>query len=188
MTKSEIRKTIKAKKMELTEAEIQARSHAICQNFLRQPFYLEAEAIYPYVAYNQEILTNEIIEDAWRRGKKVAVPKVIGEGMEFFYITAFSQLEDGYCHIPEPVTTEVADDARAVILMPGLAFDARFNRIGYGGGYYDRYLDAKRDRNFLKVALAYDFQLLDQIETEAHDYKIDALVMAERCLCAAGVK
>ena len=182
MTKSEIRSNIKAQKRALTAQEIAVRSHAICRNFLQQPFYQQAEVIYAYAAYNQEIRTEEIMEDAWRQGKRVAVPKVIGEGMAFFYINALSQLEDGYCHIPEPVTTEEADDACALILMPGLAFDTQFHRIGYGGGYYDRYLDEKRDCDFLKVALAYDFQLLDRIETEAHDYKIDALVLADRCL------
>lgn len=176
MTKKEIRKSIKAQKEQLSVEQIKELSHKITTSLLEQDFYKEASVIYPYIAYNQEILTNEMIENAWKTQKKVAVPRVIDDHMEFFYITSFSDLELGYCNIPEPTTTTVANDQKILILMPGLAFDKNFNRIGYGGGFYDRYLDAKSDRQFTKVAFAFDFQLLDRVETEEHDYKIDALI------------
>ena len=180
MTKKEIRKSIKAQKEQLTKEQIRENSHKITRLLLAEDCYKKADVIYPYIAYNQEILTDEMIEDAWKSGKKVAVPRVIDDHMEFFYITSFDDLELGYCDIPEPKTTAVAEDQNILILMPGLAFDRNFNRIGYGGGFYDRYLDTKSDRKFTKVAFAYDFQLLEHVETEEHDYKIDALIIPDQ--------
>ena len=60
--------------------------------------------------------------------------------------------------------------------MPGLAFDKEHNRIGYGGGFYDRYLERYADTDFIKVALAYDFQIFDKLKVEEHDQKIDAVI------------
>ena len=110
-------------------------------------------------------------------GKKVAVPKVLDDGlMEFYYIESFDGIEIGYCKIPEPVGGTVATDKKVLILMPGLAFDRNHNRIGYGGGFYDRYLERYADTEFTKVSLAYDFQIFDELKVEEHDKKIDAII------------
>ena len=91
-----------------------------------------------FVSTDTEINTAPIIEDAWRQGKIVAVPKVVGENMVFLRLDSFDQLEIGYCNIPEPVSGEPVQAKQILMLMPGLAFDRDFNRIGYGGGFYDR--------------------------------------------------
>ncbi len=183
MTKKEIRAMIREKKKALSPEEIRDVSLKLCEIFTRQPFYKEAKVIYPYLAYNQEIVTTPLIVRAWMDGKEVAVPKCYEENrMEFHRINSFDEVELGYMDIPEPKGGEIVDDKEVLILMPGVAFDREFNRIGYGGGYYDRYLDRKQDCRFTKVAFAYDFQVLDHIETEAHDYKVDALITTEGCL------
>ncbi len=182
MTKKELRAMVSAKKKLLSREEIESYSKKVCDILIQQPFYKSAKVIYPYLAYNQEIITTPLIEQAWRDGKEVAVPKTGDDrSMEFIRIRSFDNVELGYCDIPEPVSGEIADDKDVLILMPGLVFDKDFNRIGYGGGYYDRHLDRKSDCRFLKVSFAYDFQIVDHIETEEHDYKVYAIITAEGC-------
>lgn len=183
MTKKEIRALIKEKKRALSPAEITSCSEAVCDILLSQPVYKKAEAVYPYLAYNQEIITTRLIERAWRDGKRVAVPKCLeNNSMEFFYIRSFSDVAPGYMGIPEPISGEPARDTGALMLMPGLAFDMSFNRIGYGGGYYDRYLDRFPEAGFIKAAFAYDFQLFEHLETEEHDYRADIIITSSGCL------
>ena len=184
MTKKEIRAYIKKKKLELTTEQIQQYSKQVCDVLARQDFYKKAKVIYPYIAYNQEIRTEPLIENAWANGIEVAVPKVVGEDMDFMRLKTFDQLQLGYCGIPEPVSGEVIKDEKILMLMPGLAFDREFNRIGYGGGFYDRYLEKMSDSKILKLAFAYDFQVLEHIETEQHDYKIDVLITSDNCFIA----
>ena len=112
---------------------------------------------------------------AIRDGKRVAVPKVIGDEMVFIYIEDLSGIEDGYCGIPEPVEDgPVAEDPTALVLMPGLAFDPQGHRIGYGGGFYDRFLASEPQHPTL--ALCYDFQMLPHLETEPHDIPVDTVL------------
>jgi 5-formyltetrahydrofolate cyclo-ligase len=184
MDKKEPRRMIKEKKAALTPEQIRSYSEKVCRILIEQDFYKQAKVIFPYVAYNQEIRTETLIEDAWRQGKIVAVPKVVGENMVFLRLDSFDQLEIGYCNIPEPVSGEPVQAKQILMLMPGLAFDRDFNRIGYGGGFYDRYLDQMQDCEIFKVSFAYDFQLVASLPVEEHDYKIDALVTAEGCRMA----
>ena len=81
------------------------------------------------------------IEKAWADGKEIAVPKVQGLDMIFYKLTDFAQLEPGYYGIPEPVSGEIVQWEDALMIMPGVAFDRQNHRVGYGGGFYDRYLE-----------------------------------------------
>jgi len=110
-------------------------------------------------------------------GKRVAVPKVYGEEMRFIYITDMAQTAPGYAGIPEPIADgPVADDPEALVLMPGLAFDPEGHRIGYGGGFYDRFLAA--EPNHPTLALCYDFQMLPRLDTEEFDIPVDCVLWA----------
>ena len=183
MTKKEIRAMIRAKKQALTQDEIRDTSLRLCEIFAQQPFYQKAKVLYPYLAYNQEIVTTPLIVRAWMDGKEVAVPKCYEDNrMEFHRISSFEEVALGFKDIPEPKGGEIVEDKEVLILMPGIAFDRDFGRIGYGGGYYDRYLDRKKDCRFIKVAFAYDFQMLDHIDMEEHDYRVDAIITTEGCL------
>lgn len=166
----------------MTLSEISEKSERICKRFMEQDFYKSADVIYLYAPYNQEIITWSIIEDAVRSGKRTAVPKCFGDVMEFFYITSKDELLPGAYGIPEPSgdKDKLVNEKDVLILMPGLAFDTQMGRIGYGGGFYDKYLDSHKDTKFFKAALAYDFQILDGLPLEEHDYRIDALVTASK--------
>lgn len=97
--------------------------------------------------------------------------------MRFIYMEDLSRVEKGYAGIPEPIEDEpVADDETALVLMPGLAFDAQGHRIGYGGGFYDKFL--AREPNHPTIALCYDFQMRPKLETEQFDIPVDTVLWA----------
>ena len=164
----------------MNEEEIRSFSAKVSQEFLNRDFYKDAEVLYAYLPYNQEIRTEQIIERALKDGKKVAVPKVLEDGlMEFYEITETEDFILSKMGIPEPKgDTPPATYEKVLMLMPGVAFDEQNNRIGYGGGYYDRYLEKNSDKDFTKVALAYPFQLFEEIPADPHDQKVDEIITA----------
>ena len=176
MDKKALRREIGAKKRALSAAEIESRSAVLAEKLFSTAPYRDCQSLYAYLSFNQEVRTNPIIERAWADGKRVAVPKVVGDEMVFIWIDSFEGLApQGAFHIMEPIEDgPVADDERALILMPGLAFDPQGHRVGYGGGYYDRFLEKEPDH--LLVALCYDFQLYDRLEVEAHDVPVDVVL------------
>jgi len=177
MDKKELRSMIRAKKRAMTEEEICSRSKALGKLFAQSLLYKEAKTIYGYLPYNQEVRTVAMLEQAIRDGKKVAVPKVIGDEMRFIYLEDMTQVEKGYAGIPEPVADgPVAEDKTALVLMPGLAFDREGHRIGYGGGFYDRFLE--KEPQHPTLALCYEFQMLPHLDTEEHDIPVDCVLWA----------
>lgn len=177
MDKKELRRAIREKKRAMTEEEIASRSAKLAELFRASEAYQKAETIYGYLPYNQEVRTVPMLEQALRDGKRVAVPKVYGEEMKFLYLDDLSQVAKGYAGIPEPIADEpVAEDKTALVLMPGLAFDPQGHRIGYGGGFYDKFLAAEPTHP--TVALCYEFQMLPQLETEEFDIPVDLVLWA----------
>ena len=177
MNKKELRSAIREKKRAMSEELILRKSNALKNKFLATDAYRQAAAIYGYLPYNQEVRTVPILEQALRDGKKVAVPKVYGDNMKFIYLDDLSRVAKGYAGIPEPIDDgPVADDEGALVLMPGLAFDPQGHRIGYGGGFYDRFLE--REPHHPTVALCYDFQMFQKLETEEFDIPVDLVIWA----------
>ena len=177
MDKKELRRYIREKKRAMTEAEIEEKSRRLGELFLATEAYRKADTIYGYLPYNQEVRTVPMLEQALRDGKRVAVPKCYGDEMRFIYLTDLTRVEKGYAGIPEPVEDgPVAQDRTALVLMPGLAFDREGHRIGYGGGFYDKYLSAEPGHPTL--ALCYDFQMLPELETEEYDIPVDCVLWA----------
>ena len=177
MDKKELRGIIRQKKRAMTEEDIVSASQRLGEMFRAHPLYQNAKTIYGYLPYNQEVRTTPMLEQAILDGKRVAVPKVIGDEMKFFYLDNFSCVELGYCNIPEPTGNEPeADDPTALVLMPGLAFDPQGHRIGYGGGFYDRFL--AKEPNHPTLALCYEFQMVDHLETEEFDVPVDCVLWA----------
>ena len=177
MDKKELRRAIREKKRAMTEDEIENRSAKLAQLLYASDAYRNAQTIYGYLPYNQEVRTVPMLEQALRDGKRVAVPKVFGDEMKFLYLEDLTQVTKGYAGIPEPIADEPeAQDRTALVLMPGLAFDPQGHRIGYGGGFYDKFLAA--EPNHPTLALCYDFQLLPELETEEHDIPVDTVLWA----------
>ena len=177
MDKQALRKQIREQKRAMTEAEIVAKSQTLGRLFVASEAYRQAKTIYGYLPYNQEVRTTAMLQQALDDGKRVAVPKCYGEEMRFIYLDDLSKVEKGYCNIPEPIADgPIADDPTALVLMPGLAFDPQGHRMGYGGGFYDKFLAA--EPNHPTLALCYDFQMLEHLETESHDIPVDFVIWA----------
>ena len=179
MDKKALRRLIGEKKRAMTAQEIEEKSARLAGRLFDTAQYRQAKSLYAYVAFNQEVRTRAIIERAWADGKRVAVPKTVGSNLRFIWIENLDGLAPtGLYDIPEPVLNEpLADDARALVLVPGLAFDARGHRVGYGGGYYDRWLAAHPGHP--TVSLCYGFQMVDQLRDEAHDIAVDAVLWTD---------
>jgi 5-formyltetrahydrofolate cyclo-ligase len=177
MDKKELRRVIRERKRAMTEAEIQAKSERLGQLLRQSEAYRQAKTIYGYLPYNQEVRTVAMLEQAIRDGKRIAVPKCYGDEMRFLWMEDLSKVEKGYAGIPEPIADgPVADDPTALVLMPGLAFDGDGRRIGYDGGFYDRFLAA--EPNHPTLALCYDFQMLPKLDTEEFDIPVDTVIWA----------
>lgn len=185
-TKKQIRiRSLKARDA-LTEEERDQKSRKICERLLQSSFFEEAQDILLYASYGSEVQTQQIFDKAVSEGKQVFYPRVMdGETMQFFQVTDLSALQEGYRGIREPradgaAYTQPAREAgrRALLVMPGAAFDREKNRIGYGKGFYDRFLGAGFAG--VKIALAFDVQILqgNQIPAQETDVRPD-LILSE---------
>ncbi len=177
MDKQTLRKAIREKKRAMTEQQIEEASRRLGTLFAESELYRNAKTVYGYLPYNQEVRTVPMLQQAIADGKRVAVPKVYGDEMRFIYLDDLTKVAKGYAGIPEPIADEpVADDPTALVLMPGLVFDAQGHRIGYGGGFYDKFL--ANEPNHPTLALCYDFQMVEHLETEAFDIPVDCVLWA----------
>lgn len=177
MDKATLRRQIRDRKRAMTEEEIVSRSKKLGELFAKSQIYKNAKTIYGYLPYNQEVRTIPMLERALQDGKRVAVPKVYGNTMRFIYIENMTQVEKGYAGIPEPIgDSPVAEDKSALVLMPGLAFTKKGDRMGYGGGFYDRFLAEEPEHPTL--ALCYEFQVVEYLPTEEYDIPVDTVLWA----------
>ncbi len=177
MDKQALRRQIRERKRAMTQQEIVSTSQKLGELFAASELYRQAKTIYGYLPYNQEVRTVPMLQRALDEGKRVAVPKCYGDEMKFIYLDDLSQVESGYCGIPEPIADEpVADDPAALVLMPGLAFTEKGDRMGYGGGFYDKFLAA--EPNHPTLALCYSFQMVEHIPTEEFDIPVDCVLWA----------
>ena len=177
MNKQELRKTIRDQKRAMTEEMIVSKSEKLGELFAASELYKNAKSIYGYLPYNQEVRTVAMLEQALKDGKRVAVPKCYGDEMRFIYMEDLSLVENGYANIPEPIADDpVAEDKTALVLMPGMAFTKDGKRMGYGGGFYDKFLAA--EPNHPTVALCYEFQMVEDLPTEEYDIPVDCVLWA----------
>ena len=173
-TKDELRKVIRGYRRSLSQEEAAIKSIAILNKLFETEQYKNAECIYCYIDFRNEVKTMPLIRKALKDGKRVAAPKITNKQMEFYYITGYSDLKEGTFGILEPFNCELASETDALMIMPGIAFDRGNHRIGFGGGYYDKYLE--RENTHFKIALAYHFQVFSQIPFESHDICPDMIL------------
>ena len=174
-SKKDIRKKIFAERKLHTDEQIEAMSRTITDKVTALPAFKNADRILVYADYNHEVVTEYLIKEAWKAGKEVAVPKVVGKDMVFYKLTDFARLEPGYFGIPEPVSGEIVNWSKALMIMPGVAFDRANHRVGYGGGFYDRYLE-KMPEDCEKAILCRESLMCDEIPTEEHDERMDLVI------------
>ncbi|MGF0034629.1 5-formyltetrahydrofolate cyclo-ligase [Bariatricus sp. SGI.154] len=183
-TKKAIRQQVYRARKCMEHSDWQEKTDHIASAVISHPFFLEATDLYSYVDYQNEAGTRKIMEEAWKLGKRVWVPKVVGKTMRFGCINSFQELRPGAHGILEPeILSETSDskDTRCnLMIMPGVAFDLNRGRVGYGGGYYDRYLSEHSDIH--TIAIAFDFQIFPEVPGEIHDIKPKVLITETRVI------
>ena len=177
--KNLIRKQMKQLRADMTRTERFEKSMQIFEKLITVPEFKRADRIYTYVSMDNEIDTIMLIDYSLSIEKRVFVPRVSGKDMEFYEISDISELSPGYMGIYEPdINGKEPDYSRTGFMcVPGLAFDRSYNRIGYGGGFYDRYLSV--ENKLYKAALAYEAQLLESIPAQDVDVRPDMIVTEE---------
>lgn len=179
--KSRVRKEYLKLRNELNATDVFDKSMEICSRIINSSFYRETDRFFVYAALGNEVDLTSFVRQAWKDGKTVCFPKVFGEDMEFFKVTGFEQLEEGSFHVSEPKPgcepfplQASPDTGQILILTPGIAFSESGARIGYGKGFYDRYFHRMEQAGyeFIPVGIAYRFQITNEFEAEAFDYKM----------------
>lgn len=176
-TKAEIRRSILKIRDTLTEEQRKRAAFLLTERILGHQWYYLSDVILCYVSYGSEISTIEIVQEALSAGKKVYVPRVEGSDMNFYRILDLAELVGGYKGIPEPSTSnecykyseQMAE--KTLLLMPGVAFDGYRNRIGYGKGYYDRFLADKPDLQLRSIAVGFQCQMVEELPAEETDIR-----------------
>lgn len=177
MNKKRIRKEVLIARNNLSLAEREGAAVLLAERICGHPWFYHAEMILAFVSYGSEIDTAKIINEALKLGKKVYVPKVQGEDMNFYRICNWSELEEGYKGILEPTgATECyayqpREAEKVLMLMPGAVFDKNRNRIGYGKGFYDRFLSDKQKLQLRTIGVGFQCQLVEALEAEEWDIR-----------------
>lgn len=183
MEKDAVRKIMRARRKALKPGEREALQKQAQKNLFSLQEFRHAEWIFPFVSCGTEIDTLALIQAVLAEGKhQIAVPRVRGEEMDFVLLHSIQDLVPGAMQILEPTGGQIVTETEGLMLMPGLAFDLQGNRVGYGAGYYDRYLEKYDNSKLVKVAYAFDFQIVDYILAEEHDRRVDAVVTDRRIL------
>lgn len=184
MTKQDVRVLMKQKRAEMTLTERNQQNRQIRENLMKEDIWEDIEWFYPYVSYGTEVDTIEIIRDVLEgsagHSVRVAVPRVEGRDMDFYEITSMDELHPGYHGIMEPAPDCPRISAeKGLMLLPGLAFDRAGRRVGYGGGYYDRYLAKHQGPKLFVYAAAFDFQLVDTLEVQEFDICVQKIITSQ---------
>ncbi|MBC5630983.1 5-formyltetrahydrofolate cyclo-ligase [Clostridium sp. NSJ-6] len=179
MDKKIIRKSVLKLRRNIKDEERGVWDKSIFDLLVNSKIYKDAQSIFIYVSCKDEVDTKEIIDYSLKNDKAIYVPKINIEDktMKAIRIHSLNELYVNKYGILEPniVDKNYIDSDFDLIVLPGIAFDKVGNRIGYGGGYYDKYLSVLECR-INKVALAYGFQVLDNIEYEDHDIRVDYII------------
>ncbi|WP_078379707.1 5-formyltetrahydrofolate cyclo-ligase [Sutcliffiella halmapala] len=181
MNKGSLRQEMKATLATISKEQYTYASKKIQEALYATKEWQQATIIGVTVSRVPEVSTKAIIEQAWQENKKIVVPKCFpaDKSMEFYFLENLHDLETVYFGLkePNPATSLLCEKARInLMLVPGVVFDIRGYRIGFGGGYYDRYLE---DFNGEKISLAFEEQVKKEIPYDAYDIPVNKLITNE---------
>ena len=186
MMKQELRNRYLQRRNDLSVQQRREKSFLVLQNLQKLPEFLKADRVLIYLNYRSEVETIPFVEELLRcREKQIFVPKVCGMDIRFYKITSMEDVESGYQGILEPkegteeYSAKKLDIQQCLIVLPGAVFDRRCNRMGYGKGFYDRFM--KLVPEMYGAGLAFDCQIAPAIPIQAHDYRMNALITESGC-------
>jgi 5-formyltetrahydrofolate cyclo-ligase len=194
--KNQLRTRIIAERSAIPEDVRLQMSELICQRaieHIKEHFMRESNqdyVVYAYIPFRAEINVLPIVEWSWQNGIRVAAPRVLWtqKELQFHYISGYEDLQPQQpWGILEPAADahHVEGSSHAgCILIPGVAFDLNKARLGYGGGFYDKFLHSLSgsEGSFYKLALAFDLQLVEEVPCEAHDLTVDRIITEARII------
>ena len=184
--KAKIRREMIARRNSISREEIMEKSAVIQKRVLELPIYQESKTIGLYASFNNEVSTSILFDKALEDGKKVLFPYIRKADRElaFLPVRGLDELELGQFGIMMPPFGEGKDDYIGdieLLVIPGVSYDLKGGRIGYGGGFYDRTLHKLAKLPFI-LALAYEFQVLDELPMLPHDIRVNAVVTEQRVI------
>jgi 5-formyltetrahydrofolate cyclo-ligase len=194
--KQYIRRSMRARRQGLSEAERRARSRRVWERLVALSCYQHARTILGYMACDHEVLTDGLMRQAMASGKELILPMVLSDrqDMALYAIADLGRdVAPGYRGILEPQprrTRAVTPEAIELALIPGVAFDLRGGRLGFGAGFYDRLL-SRLPGGIPTVGLAFDFQVIPRLPLQSHDMLLGAIVTDNRLIwgrCCAQVE
>jgi 5-formyltetrahydrofolate cyclo-ligase len=184
MGKEALRKGMLAALVELDRMKRREVEKQLHDQLYALDFWKKADMIGVTLSQEFEWDTRELVQKAWHDGKRVCVPKSFHETKElhFYEITDFDQVEAGYMDIEEPIPGKcerVQPESIHLLLVPGVVFNRAGYRIGFGGGYYDRFLQNYKG---LTLSLVHSNQLIENLPVESHDLPVDYIVTEEELI------
>ncbi|MFX0548607.1 5-formyltetrahydrofolate cyclo-ligase [Hathewaya histolytica] len=178
--KKDIRNYIYNLRDNMKEEEKDLWDESIEKKLTTHPLYEVSSTIFIYVSFRGEVYTHNIIKNALQKNIKICVPKINKQEkiMEAYYINSMEDLEEGYFKVLEPkeYCKRTNNEDIDLIVSPGVAFDKEGGRVGYGGGFYDRFIGSL-SKEIPVIALAYKFQILDKVILEDTDKKVDEILI-----------
>ncbi len=172
--KKALRQEIKEIREKLNEEERKKLSLKVIENLKKLSEFQRAKSVMLYYPTKGEVDLTPLFEEIIRSGKKLLLPKVVGETIFPIEVEDLTCIREGCFNIPEPIGGKIYKPEKIeFVAVPGVAFDKRGCRLGFGKGFYDRFLP--RVKGF-KVGVAYDFQVREEIPCEEHDVPLDAVV------------
>jgi 5-formyltetrahydrofolate cyclo-ligase len=189
MDSAKLRENTLKKRDSLSTGEQQGRSCLIMDRVKDIAQFQSAAVVFIYVEFRSEVATRPLIDYMLRCGKKVVVPVTLTQDRDLLAVSITNpekELEPGYCSIPEPILKirekqMLSPDLIDIIFLPGSVFDERGGRMGYGGGYYDRFVSVKAPQA-LRVGLSYELQVVSRAPLQDHDELLDFVVTEERTI------
>lgn len=178
MDKKQLRNQIKHQIASMNRLTYEQRCFSIASKLYAFPQWRESDLIAVTVSSQSEVDTWQIIRQGWLENKTVCVPKCdpVQKEMTFYRINSFSSLEAGFGGLYEPSARQcevIEPEAISAVIVPGLVFDRQGYRIGFGGGYYDRFLARYTGQT---ISLALSFQITDRVPAEPHDIPVQTIV------------
>ena len=171
MKKEFLRKTYKEKRDNIKNKV--TKDNLIYQKVINNKDILSSKTLLIYISINSEVDTIKII-NYFLNTKNIAVPKIIDNDMFFCYVTNLNELTSGKYNIPEPTNENIVTDFdNAICIVPGICYDKKNYRIGYGKGYYDRFLSKNKIKT---IGLCYKECMIEKIDNDKYDYKIDEVI------------
>ncbi len=182
-----LRSSFKAIRTKLSSDFVISRSEIIYKKFTKLINIRKFNSICVYISFNNEVLTNSIVDLALKSGVRVAVPYVVNDfDMKLKFINNYNNDIHFQSRLSNPEPKLDLEDADisdiSMFIVPALAFDEKCNRLGFSKGYYDRMLDS--NKNALRIGLAYDYQILPNLPKESHDEILDLIISENKIVTA----